>query len=477
MKQAKEKLLEKEVPSERLRGHDYYDQKLKELEESTARIHEEVDRALEEFERNMKEYYLRTRGTGGAGAVQAEAEKEAPSPPEEKVAEVKKVVKEGVEEPEAERVVKKAPLDVVNHIIQMLIEGDVAVLDESEQNLPSQIVDLDLSRFSKSLTDDILAQVVQAFPNVTTLNLGNCKNITDKGLKHLDVLKKLISLNLQGCEKITDEGLKYLGSFESRTFLESLSLQGCKLITDKGLKQLDGELTGLISLNLQECDKITGKGFVYLDSFPKLASLNLSNTLFGQQEEDWENLKNLEYLSSLDLSYTQITNKGLEHLKTFKSRTSLKSLNLTRCRQITDEGLKSVGSLENLASLNLQKCGKIIGSGLQYLKGLKSFTFLNLGDTSFGEKGKGFEELKDLIHLITLNLSRTDITDDGLAFLNLKNLISLNLSYTSITSTGLTHLKNLKNSLTYLDLRECKNITEEDVSNLKRYLTNLTVMQ
>ena len=49
--------------SRELRGHEYYDQKLKELEESTKRIHAEVDQALKEFERNMKEYYRRTRGT------------------------------------------------------------------------------------------------------------------------------------------------------------------------------------------------------------------------------------------------------------------------------------------------------------------------------------------------------------------------------------------------------------------------------
>lgn len=52
----------KEVSSKGLRDHNYYKEELRKLEESTAWIHKEVERILMEFKKNMKEYYMRTRG-------------------------------------------------------------------------------------------------------------------------------------------------------------------------------------------------------------------------------------------------------------------------------------------------------------------------------------------------------------------------------------------------------------------------------
>jgi hypothetical protein len=55
-------LMGEEAPAGQLRDHNYYKAELQKLEESTARIHEEVDRILKEFRKNMEEYYQRTRG-------------------------------------------------------------------------------------------------------------------------------------------------------------------------------------------------------------------------------------------------------------------------------------------------------------------------------------------------------------------------------------------------------------------------------
>jgi hypothetical protein len=51
-----------EATTGKLRDHDYYKRELQKLEESTQRIHREVDQILIEFRRNMEEYYQRTRG-------------------------------------------------------------------------------------------------------------------------------------------------------------------------------------------------------------------------------------------------------------------------------------------------------------------------------------------------------------------------------------------------------------------------------
>jgi hypothetical protein len=51
-----------------LRDHNYYKAELRKLEESTVRIHKEVDRILKVFRENMEEYYNRTRGERGFAA-------------------------------------------------------------------------------------------------------------------------------------------------------------------------------------------------------------------------------------------------------------------------------------------------------------------------------------------------------------------------------------------------------------------------
>jgi hypothetical protein len=56
-------------------------------------------------------------------------------------------------------------------------------------------------------------------------------------------------------------------------------------------------------------------------------------------------------LTSLNLSYLGVTNKGLEFLTHL---TTLTSLNLWKCGGITDEGLESLKELKNVAFLDLR---------------------------------------------------------------------------------------------------------------------------
>ena len=76
------------------------------------------------------------------------------------------------------------------------------------ENQVSKLEDLDLSNCSQ-LTNDDLAFIAANFPNLKTLNLEYCHQITDAGLAHL-VGMPLTSLNLWGCDQITDAGLAHL---------------------------------------------------------------------------------------------------------------------------------------------------------------------------------------------------------------------------------------------------------------------------
>ena len=63
---------------------------------------------------------------------------------------------------------------------------------------------------NEELTDDILADLLNPFPTLHTLDLGYCPNITDKGLESLENSFSLKELDLSGCRKITVNGLKKL---------------------------------------------------------------------------------------------------------------------------------------------------------------------------------------------------------------------------------------------------------------------------
>jgi hypothetical protein len=56
-----------------------------------------------------------------------------------------------------------------------------------------------------------LEKVAAGCPNLTSLNLSHCKNLTDVGLEKVVVgCPKLTSLNLSNCVQVTDAGLEKL---------------------------------------------------------------------------------------------------------------------------------------------------------------------------------------------------------------------------------------------------------------------------
>jgi hypothetical protein len=58
---------------------------------------------------------------------------------------------------------------------------------------------------------------------LTNLNLGECSEITDEGVRALIPLTGLTDLDLEGCDEVTDEGVRAL--WASRTALVDLSIQ------------------------------------------------------------------------------------------------------------------------------------------------------------------------------------------------------------------------------------------------------------
>ncbi len=296
---------------------------------------------------------------------------------------------------------------------------------------------------------------------ITSINLTNCKNITDADLAHLSSLTSLTSLNLSGCKNITDAGLAHLLSLTS---LISLDLSDCN-ITDANLALLS-KLTLLSSLDLSGCQNITDAGLAHLSSLTLLSSLDLS-VCHNITDAGLARLSSLTLLSSLDLSGCRnIIGTGLAHLSKL---TSLTSLDLGVCRNITDAGLAHLSKFTSLSSLNLRWCRSITDAGLAHLSSLTSLSSLSLSGCK-NITDVGLVHLSSLTSLTSLDLSECKkITDAGLAHSSsLTSLTSLNLTGSqNITDAGLVHLSKLT-SLTSLKLHS--GISSDAVKALKAKL-------
>lgn len=152
---------------------------------------------------------------------------------------------------------------------------------------------------SCALTDDELEYVVDHFRHLESLDLRNCMDLTDKGLKHLQRLHSLEHLFL-ACnnflldkEKITENGLSSL----SRLRLKSLKLSGFNFVIDKPLSLYSG--LPIEYLFIDKCH-ITDTGILSLKQLPCLKKIIIHSCHF-LTDEGVSFLKNL----SLDLLIVQ----------------------------------------------------------------------------------------------------------------------------------------------------------------------------
>jgi Leucine-rich repeat (LRR) protein len=307
---------------------------------------------------------------------------------------------------------------------------------------------LDLSNLHEVVTRTL---VRSPGPRTMQARLGSIvivtKRLTDEGLAHLKVLRKLQRLDLSN-NKLTDACLGHLSSLAS---LQRLNLSGTA-VTGLGLKQLKG-LTSLQHLNLAKTP-VADAGLDDLRALSALRTLSLSGT-FVTDSGLW-NLKDLTNLQKLDLSKVRVvtmvrdpkarlqptdpvvesftvTSKGLRWLKDL---TKLHTL-ILRGTSVTDEGLENLRRLP-LKTLDLSST-MIKGEGLGALNtGIQSLSLpWSVSDTGLGG-------VQSLHNLQTLDLSETRVTWKGLEYLKgLGNLQTLALPETAVAYRGLEQLQGL----------------------------------
>jgi hypothetical protein len=152
-------------------------------------------------------------------------------------------------------------------------------------------------------------------------------------------------------------------------------------LKDSGIDDDDllplAELPTVQSLDLSGTD-VTDEGLQHIVAGPKdLPTLQLDGTSIT--DAAIEVLKGLPNLTNLSLTGTAITDKGLAMLP--ECLPNLRSLTLNDCQGISNDCPRSVAKLERLQALSLANCRQISGDGLEHLRDKKSFQSIYLFNT------------------------------------------------------------------------------------------------
>ena len=124
--------------------------------------------------------------------------------------------------------------------------------------------DADLSEFSQTVDDSAVAAVVSMCPQLSSLDLQRCKNITDAAVIAVaSSCKQLVSLDLGFCN-ITDAALLVALASGCKK-LTALSLSGCE-ITDAAVVAVASKCKKLTRLHLGGCENITDAAVVAVAS-------------------------------------------------------------------------------------------------------------------------------------------------------------------------------------------------------------------
>jgi formylglycine-generating enzyme required for sulfatase activity len=279
---------------------------------------------------------------------------------------------------------------------------------------------------------------------VTEIAITGRPSVSDADIENLRGLENIESLYISEQRDIVGSGLERLGRM---TKLKSFFLWGCCNVSDDGLKCLQG-MPNIESLTIVQDFSATDRGLNHLRGLTKLQNLCLTGYM-NMTDAGIEPLRDLPALRILSLSYTKVTDAGIERL--CQSQGGLHSLDIGGT-SISDAGLQHLKRLDGLVDLALHETG-ITDAGIEHLIHLK-LTFLRLEGTSVSDAG--MERIGRLSRLERLWLSKTVVTDAGLAHLNsLGQLQDLQLARTRVTDAGLSSLAKVE-KLKTLGLEGCK---------------------
>ncbi|XP_002919716.2 dynein regulatory complex subunit 6 [Ailuropoda melanoleuca] len=353
-----------------------------------------------------------------------------------------------------------------------------------------------------TLTDESMRYISEGCPGVLYLNLSNT-TITNRTMRILPrYFQNLQNLSLAYCRKFTDKGLRYLNLGNGCHKLIYLDLSGCTQISVQGFRNIANSCTGIMHLTIndmptltdncvkalvEKCSRITSIVFIGAPhisdcAFKALSTCNLTKIRFEGNKRITD-----ACFKSIDKNYPNISH-----------------IYMADCKRITDGSLKSLSPLKQLTVLNLANCTRIGDMGLrQFLDGpvstrireLNLSNCIQLSDVSIVKLSErcpnlnylslrnceyvtelGIEYIVNIFSLLSIDLSGTHISDEGLMILSRhKKLKELSLSECyKITDVGIQAFCKGSLILEHLDVSYCPQLTDEIVKALAIYCIHLT---
>uniref|UniRef100_T1J4F5 Uncharacterized protein n=1 Tax=Strigamia maritima TaxID=126957 RepID=T1J4F5_STRMM len=256
----------------------------------------------------------------------------------------------------------------------------------------------------------------------------------------------------------------------------------------RSLREVIHGIPDLESLSLSGCYNVLDESLAQAINRP-LSSLVKLNLSLCKQITD-ETLLNLaQYcpnLEVLDLAgCDRITNSGL--LFVSKRLCRLVNLNLRSCRHVSDSGIAALGGLSSeagkgtlqLEQLSLQDCQKLTDDALRNVStGLVSLKYINLSFCASITDG-GLKFMAKMPMLSELNLRSCDnITDLGIAYLaeGGSKITSLDVSFCDkISDQALTHVSQGLFTLRSLSMSAC-HISDEGLLRIARTVPELNTL-
>lgn len=246
---------------------------------------------------------------------------------------------------------------------------------------------------------------------------------------------------------------------------------------------------------------------------------NLREVAYNDVNLSWRAfrlIKQMKDLQVLDLTESQFSNKSLADLQEMQlvilnlrsSKISDEGLTYV-CRiqtlhrldlgdtRVTDDGMSEVAKLPNLMSLNLGETKYVTATGIKKLKGIRTLRKLNYVyheltdehiDTILEQKNIQYldlgrcrftpdmlQKLASAKHLYGLFLKDCDLSDRDVEIISKnKGIRELGLGRNPLGVKAIRSLENMR--LEWLDLSDCKNLSELEVSRYRKMFPKCKVI-
>ncbi|PFH56286.1 hypothetical protein XA68_16770 [Ophiocordyceps unilateralis] len=340
--------------------------------------------------------------------------------------------------------------------------------------------DVDLSRYSRRVNDDVIVGVLGPFigTRAVSVDLNGCFHITDKGFSALwsSCGKNVKRWRMRSVWDVS--ATQILEMSENAKSLEELDWSNCRKVGDNLLARVVGWVIPAKKANAQTPSIAASQP---CDSKRRMKTRSRASNPPSESEGNGESKSGSDgseaagspstvigcpRLSKLDLSYCKhVTDRSMTHLALHAS-SRLRWLSLTRCTSITDAGFQAWAThkFERLTHLCLADCTYLSDSAIVALVGAaKHLTHLDLSfccalsDTSTEVVALGLPRLREL----RLAFCGSAVSDGSLQSiaLHLGQLEGLSVrGCVRVTGRGLENVLGGCARLGWVDVSQCRNL-------------------